>query len=79
MLYPGIQRIGKWVGPRTGPNVLLKRKTLAPAEIRTRDDPSISLIAVPTELSRLLREKVVQNCVNNIRIVVNTYKPQTRV
>ena len=63
MLYPGIQRIGKWVCPRAGSNVLHKRKTLAPAEIRTPDDPSISLIAVPTELSRLLRQrqKLVQN------------------
>ena len=54
MLYPGIHWVGSWVGPRARPNVLQKKKTLAPT-------------GIPTELSRLLKEKkFIQNCSSKI-------------
>jgi hypothetical protein len=33
MLYPGVHLVGRWVGPRAGPNVLQKKKALTHAGI----------------------------------------------
>jgi hypothetical protein len=61
--YPTNRKMG---GPQSRVERFAQEKNSCPSEIRTPDDPSINLIAVPTELSRLLREKSVQNCKNKI-------------
>jgi hypothetical protein len=68
MLYPVVQRMGSWVVPRAELNVLQKKIiTLAHSGIRTPDDTSFGLITIPTELSRVVREKqFLQNRCNKI-------------
>jgi len=53
-LPPNTHCIGGWVGPRAGLDIVEKRKFLGPAETRTPDCPSRSLVTILTKLSWLL-------------------------
>ena len=54
------QIIGDWVGPRDGQEILDKRKTLAPAEIRT-PETSARTLKIANMLLRLFGKYVSQN------------------
>jgi hypothetical protein len=51
---PFTNRTGGWVGPRAGLDVTEKRKISFPCRESNPGRPACSLVAIPTELSRLL-------------------------
>jgi hypothetical protein len=52
---PGTHWIGGWAGPGAVLNAVVKRKIPSPRRKSNPDRPARSLVAIPTELSRILK------------------------